>query len=626
MAPLGLRLIAIYGCLALLVLGTFPLLDFFLSRFGMASETLHVLQAGRGLTLGLLAGVAAAYYFLRAKGFPATVNEGATVPSEKLRGQWLIGLRWLVLGVVILASGCLALSGLVSSALSVYLAGWCLLLAGFNGYCWLGLHNKGIPWCDIKFQLIGDLVLLTLFLSFTGGISNPLGSFYLIHVILSAILLGKRAAYVTAGWSVGLMACLVVVEGVGALPNAGESLALLLGSPKTGRVLAIFITQVATVLAMAYLTGLFAGTLLEHARHNAALAARVQEERSKLDAVVEQMADGLMFIDHQGRTLLMNGTMKSLFGDNLDSAMNIFSYHPPDKHAPVEHLLNELTSNDQLRCHKHKEIQYNGRILETTMAPIRTEGGSVHGVVVMTHDITEQRRLHQQMIRQEKLTVLGKLAGTVAHELNNPLTAIAMFAELIVKHPCPCPDIRDYARTILNNIMSCKRIAEHLLANSPSRQLNRVPVDLGEALEETITLLRPLMKKQGIDLITPPDRLTVTVLADATQLRQAFTNIMMNAIRAVEPQESKTIRLGLEAQGNMVVVAFQDNGPGIPPEHQPSLFEPFFTTYPEGTGLGLAIVKGIVERHHGRVWFESSAGEGTTFFVELPLYEPSAGC
>jgi PAS domain S-box-containing protein len=362
-------------------------------------------------------------------------------------------------------------------------------------------------------------------------------------------------------------------------------------------------------------------SLREHVRRSDELTARLQEERAKLSAAVEQMGEGIMFVDLEGRVLLVNRVMTQLWGDRLDATSGIFGCHPPDKVAGVRELLAQLGCDERSRL--HRDVTHNGHLLETTLAPIRSEQGVPYGVMIMTRDTTEQRRLQDQLIRQEKLSVLGKLAGSVAHELNNPLTAIAMFADLIVKHPCPCPSIGDYARTIQQNIASCKRIAQQLLAYGAAEQPHR-PVDLREALDETLTLLTPLMNKHRVACTTPCNGTALTVLADPTQLRQAFTNILLNAIRAVEHSPRRNIRLDIEVQGHAAVVSFQDTGSGIAPEHQGSIFEHFFTTYPEGTGLGLAIVKGIVDRHQGRVWFETEPQEGTTFFVELPLYEPSA--
>jgi two-component system NtrC family sensor kinase len=234
----------------------------------------------------------------------------------------------------------------------------------------------------------------------------------------------------------------------------------------------------------------------------------------------------------------------------------------------------------------------------------------------------ELRSAHEQLVRTEKLSALGKLSASVAHEINNPLAGILTFAKLVSRTLAEGPP-DDARRAVLQKNLAlvereaqrCSAIVRNLLDFARERPIQRKPVDANAAVEEALSLIANQVAIQEIALVRdlaplPP------VLADFGQLRQAFVNVAMNACEAM----GKGGRLAITSRvaGGTVELAFADTGPGIPPERLGHIFDPFFTTKEKGTGLGLSVVYGIVQRHGGTVTVDSTLGAGTTFTLRLP--------
>jgi two-component system NtrC family sensor kinase len=235
----------------------------------------------------------------------------------------------------------------------------------------------------------------------------------------------------------------------------------------------------------------------------------------------------------------------------------------------------------------------------------------------------ELRTAHAQLVRTEKLSSLGKLSASIAHEINNPLAGILTFAKLVSRTLAEGPP-DDARRAVMQKNLAlveretqrCSAIVKNLLDFARERPIRAKASDTNAAVQEALALIAKHFAIQGVTLVrvlgeVPP------VLADFGQLRQAFVNVAMNACEAMEG--GGTLRIETRPGGRGVEVVFADTGPGIPPERLQKIFDPFFTTKEKGTGLGLSVVYGIVERHGGRVHVDSEVGAGTTFTLELPL-------
>jgi two-component system NtrC family sensor kinase len=238
------------------------------------------------------------------------------------------------------------------------------------------------------------------------------------------------------------------------------------------------------------------------------------------------------------------------------------------------------------------------------------------------------RAAQDQLVRSEKLSSLGKLAASIAHEINNPLAGILTFAKLIIRtleHGSPDEPAR---KVLIKNLSlvqreteRCSAIVRNLLDFARERPLSLKEVSVNQAIEEVVSLLSNQIAIQGLTLERELGTIPL-VKADFGQLRQTFVNITMNACEAMTCGGKLTI--ASRSDGEWVEVAFTDTGPGIPQSALTKIFDPFFTTKEKGTGLGLSVVYGIVERHGGKLEVQSALGKGTTMRVRLPV-SPGGG-
>ncbi len=249
----------------------------------------------------------------------------------------------------------------------------------------------------------------------------------------------------------------------------------------------------------------------------------------------------------------------------------------------------------------------------------------------MARDLRESRRLEQRLLQAEKLSELGQLVAGVAHELNNPLTAVIGFAQLLQN-----ADVDDRTRESLRRINTqaerAAQIVRNLLAFARQQEPHREMLNVNDVICETLRLVEYDWKTQNIEIEAHLEPALPWIVADRQQLQQVFLNLFQNAYQAMTSAHGRgtlTIRtreITLQAEPEGMVerrirVEVQDDGPGMPEEVLTHVFDPFFTTKDvgEGTGLGLSICYGTVQEQGGTIWAESTLGQGSTFCIEWPV-------
>jgi two-component system NtrC family sensor kinase len=254
------------------------------------------------------------------------------------------------------------------------------------------------------------------------------------------------------------------------------------------------------------------------------------------------------------------------------------------------------------------------------LSPMRDEQGNITSIVVVMTDITDSADLRDKLVHAEKMAAVGQLVSGVAHEVNNPLTAILGFADLLMENPEIPESARKDLRVILLEAQRTKQIVQNLLSFARQMPPQRNAVQLNPILRRTIQLRSYDFNSHGVDIIEHLDEGLPDIIGDAHQLQQVFLNILNNAYDAVH-DIGRTARIEIMStkSGDAVEVSFCDNGYGI--SHPDKIFDPFFTTKEvgKGTGLGLSICYGIVKEHGGEILCHNNAdGQGATFIVRFP--------
>jgi two-component system NtrC family sensor kinase len=292
----------------------------------------------------------------------------------------------------------------------------------------------------------------------------------------------------------------------------------------------------------------------------------------------------------------------------------------------LDHTEEEGGSHGPHSTELHLALAGRGRrLFKCTIGWIRETGQ----ICVFLDDITEQRVMERQMAQKEKSALLDSLVGGIAHELNNKLTPVLGFSQMISQNLRKQPDtakLHEFAQTITESAIESAKIIRQLLQMSrpPARELVRC--DLRAVVQDALTLAKFKLRENQIQprLELPPAE--VPLIADPAQLKQVVVNIVFNAVDVMDNPDRRELKLRVTAGRGQAALLIADTGHGIQPEHLNRIFDPFFTTKSpdRGTGLGLSVCFSIVKQHGGEINVESTPGEGTTFTITLPQADDAA--
>ena len=267
-----------------------------------------------------------------------------------------------------------------------------------------------------------------------------------------------------------------------------------------------------------------------------------------------------------------------------------------------------------------------GGSFQLSVIPWYDKNNRLAGSIHVAKDISNEKLLQQQLIQSEKLSAIGELISGIAHELNNPLTGVMGYSQLLQLRKDLDERVKDNLHKINNLALRCQKIVQNLLSFARKQKPERTVTNINEILEKTIDLRNYELQVNNIEIRRDLNLQLPKTIADEHQLQQVFLNIMTNAEQAM--LESKghgqlCIRTSTDNQKSHIVVEITDDGPGIPENHLNRIFDPFFTTKEvgKGTGLGLSLSYGMIKEHGGNIYVRSRLNHGTTFFVELPIID-----
>jgi PAS domain S-box-containing protein len=357
-------------------------------------------------------------------------------------------------------------------------------------------------------------------------------------------------------------------------------------------------------------------------------AAALERAEALYTRLVESAEDAICTVDEEGNFTSVNRALEHAVGLRREA---ILGRHFADALLEGERgemwLMFAETLAGQRQRRELRFTYADGRtgIASVLAAPIY-EHGRISGALAILRDVTEERSLLEQVVRQDKMAALGELVGGVAHEVNSPLTGILAFAQLLQgDQGGNAEESRRALDTIVNEAKRAARIVAKLLTFARQNPPEKMPTELNQVLLDTIELRRYPLKMQQIGLTVEFGESLPVTWADPFQLQQVFINLLSNAEQSLANRSGeRRITVRTERRGDQIVASISDTGSGIAPEHLPHIFNPFYTTKPRGigTGLGLSISFGIVREHGGVLRVLSEPGKGAAFEVALPIIAP----
>lgn len=347
---------------------------------------------------------------------------------------------------------------------------------------------------------------------------------------------------------------------------------------------------------------------------NARLFATAEGGRRRLAAVLASTSEAVIVTDQTDRILLINRALERIFNIKTNQVIGRSLAQVIDQDA----LVQALTGADKRA--RYLEIPMsNGRTYYTSISTIYNNDGQVLGRVAVLHDVTHFKEIDEMK---------SEFVSTVSHDLRSPLTFMRGYATMLSTTVEFTDKERAYVKKILTGIDQMAKLVEDLLDLGRIESGNEMPmvkVELDALLSEVAWEHSQHALSNGISLKLEMEPDVPAIKGDPAMLRQAVTNLVINGIKYAP--NSGEMYLRAERQNGEVIISVTDNGPGIPQQEQMRLFEKFYrarqrgTENVKGSGLGLAIVKSVADRHGGRVWCRSQAGQGSTFYLSLPLGE-----
>lgn len=370
------------------------------------------------------------------------------------------------------------------------------------------------------------------------------------------------------------------------------------------------------------------------------IAVRKERLEAEIAGLLESIDSGVLLLDAEGGIARVSNGLGTIFSIEARLLLEFGSIQ-----ALIDGVAQQCLRPAETAARWREHLRQAGeagwdeleiarparKIVERFTRPLHSSDGTPVGWLQIFRDITSERLIRSELLQTEKMAALGQLISGIAHELNNPLTSIQGYAQLLLGRRSGPDRAADVLR-ISQEAERAGRIVKNLLLFSREAKPERRAVGLNEVIERTLALRAYELKLENIRVDLALDPALPPTLGDAAQLQQAALNLLVNAEQAIvmaREDEARGGRILIRTErlaGDRVALRVSDDGPGIAPEIAPRIFDPFFTTKPPGigTGLGLSIVHGIVREHGGEISVDSLPGRGATVSIELPALAASA--
>lgn len=358
----------------------------------------------------------------------------------------------------------------------------------------------------------------------------------------------------------------------------------------------------------------------------------LHQSEESLETIFSSMTDGIAVTDLNGKILRVNNFFCNLLGYNPEELIGKTGllYYPKKNWQEIKDSFEKFKKgNSNITNWELNLSAKNGELISVSSrrTMLKDKNNNPFAVMAVFRDIRDMRLLQEQLFQSEKLSATGRLISGVAHELNNPLTGIIGYSEMLMKDSSLTGKTAERIKTIYDQSNRCKNIISNLLKFARKHGVSKTEVSINEIIDSTLALNLYEIESGGIKVIKDLKRGIPKVLGDLNQLQSVILNLTQNAHHALleKKEGEKNLKIKSDYIDDKIIIEVSDTGAGISEENIKKIFDPFFTTKEvgKGTGLGLSISHGIIKDHGGNIIVKSDKGDGTTFIVELPALSKS---